>query len=75
MTYWGLTQQDGPWKTTRQDKKNSAEKPKVARGGGVGVGGTVHAGNGNWVGVWVFTSEKFYFSVSAGWIKTTTKNE
>lgn len=46
--YWGLTQQRGPWKETRQDLKNLSNKDVVWRGGGVGAGGTTHAGHGNW---------------------------
>jgi len=48
MPFWGLTQQDGPWKSTRQDKRNASGSPGVVSGGGIGVGGTLHAGNGNW---------------------------
>jgi hypothetical protein len=48
--FWGLVQQKGPWKTTRHDIANaraSMKQDKVS-GGGIGEGGTLHAGNGNY---------------------------
>ena len=48
--FWGLVQQKGPWKTTRHDVANakaSMKQDKVS-GGGVGEGGTTHAGHGNY---------------------------
>lgn len=48
--FWGLVQQKGPWKTTRHDVANakaSMKQDKVS-GGGVGEGGTSHAGHGNY---------------------------
>ena len=44
---WGLVQQRGPWKTTRNDLRNTKQGTAVA-GGGIGFGGTKNAGAGNW---------------------------
>lgn len=44
---WGLVQQRGSWKTTRNDLRNTKEGTAVA-GGGIGFGGTKNAGAGNW---------------------------
>jgi len=48
--FWGLVQQRGPWKTTRVDIQNSKESMKQDKvaGGGVGEGGTLHGGHGNY---------------------------
>lgn len=48
MSFWGLTQQDGPWKNTAQDVKNLRQSKTKVNGGGIGVGGTLHAGHGNY---------------------------
>lgn len=48
--FWGLVQQKGPWKTVKNDVQNakaSMIQQKVS-GGGVGEGGTIHAGHGNY---------------------------
>ena len=48
--FWGLTQQKGPWRTTPADVRNAkaSMKQKSTIGGGVGNGGTLHAGHGNY---------------------------
>lgn len=49
--FWGLVQQKGPWKSTPADKRNaslSLKNRSIMSGGGIGAGGTRHAGNGNW---------------------------
>jgi hypothetical protein len=45
--YWGLTQQNGPWQTTKKDIRNLKRSGPVL-GGGLGMGGTAHAGHGNY---------------------------
>ena len=50
-TFWGLVQQKGPWQSTSFDKKRATESKPNYAGGGVGAGGTAHAGNGNWLQV------------------------
>ncbi len=43
--YWGLVQQKGPWKSTAADVARSILGDKAPHlGGGLGVGGTKHAG-------------------------------
>ena len=47
--YWGLVQQNGPWKTVPIDRiraRQGVGRPIV--GGGIGAGGTRHAGHGNY---------------------------
>ena len=49
-TFWGLVQQKGPWATTKKDIENAKDsmiQEKVG-GGGIGEGGTIHAGHKNW---------------------------
>jgi hypothetical protein len=48
--FWGLVQQKGPWKTTKMDLQNSRSSMKQDKvsGGGIGEGGTSHAGHGNY---------------------------
>ena len=46
--FWGLVQQNGPWRQTANDKRHAREQDPNWTGGGVGTGGTRHAGNGNW---------------------------
>lgn len=45
--YWGLVEQRGPWKETPKDDANLAKAGPVV-GGGLGAGGTKHAGDGHW---------------------------
>lgn len=48
--FWGLVQQKGPWATTKNDVQNakSSMKQDKVLGGGIGEGGTIHAGHGNY---------------------------
>lgn len=46
--FWGLVEQKGPWKSTPADRARSGMKDKLNVGGGVGAGGRVHAGHGNY---------------------------
>ena len=48
--FYGLTIQKGPWKRTPIDikRENSTLKPTSVIGGGLGVGGTEHAGHDLW---------------------------
>ena len=48
--YWGLVQQQGPWRSVARDRTNatSSLSNKFFRGGGVQGGGTKNAGNGGW---------------------------
>lgn len=43
--YWGLVQQKGPWRSTAADVRAARMRGKLNIGGGVGAGGTRHAGN------------------------------
>ena len=45
---WGLAQQRGPWKQTRDDVANAKRKHKLTQGGGIPAGGTEHSGHGGW---------------------------
>lgn len=49
--FWGLVQQDGPWKSTPSDRKRAGMKDTGTFGGGNGVGGRGHAGHGNFAQV------------------------
>lgn len=49
--FWGLVQQNGPWKTTPSDVKRSEMKDQPSIGGGKAAGGRQHAGHGEWLRV------------------------
>ena len=48
MTYLGLLRQRGPFKETKRDLAHVYEKDVNWQGGGVPVGGSLHAGHGYW---------------------------
>ena len=58
--FWGLVQQKGPWKETKQDQINASTSSKslMVSGGGIGEGGTLHAG--------IFVSQKLVLTLSIG---------
>lgn len=45
---WGLVQQKGPWTQTKQDVANEKQPPVPVLGNGLGFGGTLHAGHGDY---------------------------
>jgi len=47
--FWGLVQQVGPWKSVESDRKRASMKDHPTVGGGIGAGGTSHAGHGEWM--------------------------
>lgn len=49
--FWGLTQQNGPWATTKNDRRNASGRAPQVVGGGLGAGGTDHAGHGRFKSV------------------------
>lgn len=48
-SYYGLVQQNGPWRSTAQDVAHRKSGNPSWMGGGVGAGGLGHAGNANWM--------------------------
>lgn len=46
--FYGLVQQRGPWTETASDRRNLKMKSMNWQGGGVGTGGTAHAGHAGW---------------------------
>lgn len=49
--FWGLVQQDGPWRATKSDYERARMKDRVSLGGGKAAGGRGHAGHGEWLRV------------------------
>lgn len=49
QTYYGLTEQAGPWSLTSKDKQRLKEKDPLWLGGGNPAGGRKHAGHANWL--------------------------
>lgn len=49
--FWGLVQQDGPWRATKSDYERARMKDRISLGGGKAAGGRGHAGHGEWLSV------------------------